>query len=391
MLDEMAEEDLVDWRRAAQQHFERARLRRCLARASIDQGFCAQEQERLSQWEKYNKVGGWGGICYAARHNVTGEEACLKQVTRSNEEIDDGDVRWIALMRTVSNEGIVGILDIYALSESRLWLRCEYSRHSDQDLKEYMRNVHQYRPPAATVRRFGHQLLRAVGHLHSLKILHRDIKPTHIIVDGARRAIKLCGFRFARRVRAPRDERPHSHCVVTLWYRAPELLLGGEHGDYGPGVDLWSCGAVLAEMSSGQPLRASHGLDPRTFGSSRAFLCLAPPRASPASPINTNPKVRGSNCACAVPGDSEIDQLFKTFRLLGTPTEATWPGVRAYVDFCGEFPRWPPTPLHTVLTRGLSDSGLDLVGKLLTCAPEKRLDAAGALSHPYFAEASGEA
>ena len=345
MLDEMAE-DLVDWRRAAQQHFERARLRHYLARASFNQDFCAQEQERLSQWEKYDTVGGWGDVCYAARHNVTGEEACLKQVTRSNEEIDDDDVRWIALMRTVSNEGIIRILDIYALSESRLWLRCEHSKHSDQDLKEYMRNMHQYRPPAATVRRFGHQLLRAVGHLHSLNILHRDIKPTHIIVNSARRAIKLCGFRFARRLRTPRDERPHSHCVVTMWYRAPELLLGGEHGDYGPGVDLWSCGAVLAEMSSGRPL---------------------------------------------LPGDSEIDQLFKTFRLLGTPTEATWPGVRAYADFGGEFPRWSPTPLHTVLTRGLSDSGLDLVSKLLTCAPEKRLDAAGALSHPYFAEASGEA
>lgn len=80
--------------------------------------------------------------------------------------------------------------------------------------------------------------------------------------------------------------------MITLWYRAPEILLGSPH--YSTAVDMWSVGCIFAEMLTMQPL---------------------------------------------FPGDSQIDQLFKIFRALGTPTEEMWPGVTALPDFNNNFPR----------------------------------------------------
>ena len=92
--------------------------------------------------------------------------------------------------------------------------------------------------------------------------------------------------------------RTYTQEVVTLWYRAPELLLGKP--EYSASVDLWSTGCILAEIASRRPL---------------------------------------------FPGDSEIDQLFKIFQLLGTPTEEIWSGVTALPDYQPHFPRWRPSDL----------------------------------------------
>jgi len=90
--------------------------------------------------------------------------------------------------------------------------------------------------------------------------------------------------------------------VVTLWYRAPEILLGGKH--YSVGVDMWSIGCIFAELVTKQPL---------------------------------------------FPGDSEIDQLYRIFRVCGTPTEAIWPGVSKLPDWKPTFPAWSPKALHLLL------------------------------------------
>jgi len=125
---------------------------------------------------------------------------------------------------------------------------------------------------------------------------------------------------------------------VTLWYRAPEILLGGKQ--YATPVDMWSIGCIFGEMVSQIAL---------------------------------------------FPGDSEIDQLFRIFRCLGTPTDEMWPGVTSYPDYKPTFPRWLPKPLSDIVP-GIDKDGLDLLGKLLTYEPTKRITAREALSHPYFKE-----
>lgn len=87
-------------------------------------------------------------------------------------------------------------------------------------------------------------------------------------------------------------------------------------------------------------------------------------------------------------GDSEIDQLFKIFKVLGTPKEATWPGVSTLPDFKSTFPRWP-TPTNPAASLGkevtnLDPLGLDLLQKMVVYDPYARLTAEEALKHAYF-------
>ncbi|GMF51822.1 unnamed protein product [Phytophthora fragariaefolia] len=124
--------------------------------------------------------------------------------------------------------------------------------------------------------------------------------------------------------------------VITLWYRAPEILMGVQ--DYGAAVDVWSIGCIFAEMAQGKPLFT---------------------------------------------GISEVDQLFQIFSKLSTPTTETWPGFSSLPNYHFEFPSWNQRPL-THLISGMSDLGIDLLAKLLTYDPGQRITAEEALCHPYF-------
>jgi negative regulator of PHO system len=80
-------------------------------------------------------------------------------------------------------------------------------------------------------------------------ILHRDIKPENILIDS-KGQLKLADFGLAKK--ASFLQRRKSNSIVSLWYRAPEIILGSE--DYLLGVDMWSLGCILYELITGQPL-----------------------------------------------------------------------------------------------------------------------------------------
>lgn len=124
---------------------------------------------------------------------------------------------------------------------------------------------------------------------------------------------------------------------MTLWYRAPEILFGGKH--YSTAVDMWSVGCIFAEMAMQGPL---------------------------------------------FPGDSEIDQLFKVFKTLGTPSEQTWPGVTALPDWKSTFPQWPAPADWSAIVPQLDSDGLDLLQRMLVYEPGRRISARQALEHAYF-------
>ena len=83
------------------------------------------------------------------------------------------------------------------------------------------------------------------------------------------------------------------------------------------------------------------------------------------------------------PGDSEIDEIFKIFRLLGTPTEELWPGVTSFPDFKPSFPKWQRNE-RVALVSGLDEDGLDMLDGFLQYDPSMRLSAKRAGNHPYF-------
>jgi len=189
---------------------------------------------------------------------------------------------------------------------------------------------------AHLVKSYCYQLIQAILFCHQRRVLHRDLKPQNLLIDKSG-AIKVADFGLARAFGVP--VRVYTHEVVTLWYRAPEILLGANK--YACPVDIWSIGCIFAEMANKRPL---------------------------------------------FQGDSEIDQLFRIFRILRTPSEDIWPGVSSLPDWKPTFPAWTNYNLAAQIKgeANVDDNGLKLLAAMLEYDPSKRITANVAISHPYF-------
>lgn len=190
-----------------------------------------------------------------------------------------------------------------------------------------------YPMPRMEIKEFMYQMCVGVAHMHKHGVMHRDLKPQNILVDKEQKIVKIADLGLGRAFIIP--IKSYTHEIVTLWYRAPEVLLGGTH--YSIPVDMWSVGCIFAELVRKAPL---------------------------------------------FPGDSELQQLLHIFKLLGTPNESTWPGVSRFRDW-HEFPQWNTQPLSKYLP-DLDKDGLDLIAQMLVYDPAKRISAKDALNHPYF-------
>ncbi|CAD5173051.1 unnamed protein product [Musa acuminata subsp. malaccensis] len=288
----------------------------------------------LSQYEKVEKIGeGTYGVVYKARDRLTNEMIALKKIRLEQEDegVPSTAIREISLLKEMQHCNIVSRLHDVVHSEKRIYLVFEYL---DLDLKKHMDSCPEFSKDPHLIKKFLYQILRGIAYCHSHRVLHRDLKPQNLLIDQRTNALKLADFGLARAFGIP--VRTFTHEVVTLWYRAPEILLGSRH--YSTPVDLWSVGCIFAEMVNQRPL---------------------------------------------FPGDSEIDQLFKIFRVLGTPNEETWPGVTSLPDFKSSFPRWPSKDLASIVPN-LEPAGVDLLLKMLYLEPGRRITARKALEHEYF-------
>ncbi|CAG8454643.1 1593_t:CDS:2 [Cetraspora pellucida] len=181
-----------------------------------------------------------------------------------------------------------------------------------------------------------YQLLDGTTFLHKRRIFHRDLKPQNLLIDQEEN-LKLADFGLARAVGIPL--RPYTHEVITLWYRAPELMLGSQ--TYSFAVDMWSIGCIFAEMTNKKVL----------FKDSIQ--------------LKNNHNNNG--------------------RVLGTPDENVWPNITHFKDFTPVFPKWKPQPLDKYVPT-LNSHGIDLLSKMLTYDDSLRISAKRALSHPFFNE-----
>lgn len=285
----------------------------------------------MDKFLRIEKIGeGTYGVVYKARDKVSGNLVALKKIRLEMEAegVPSTAIREISLLKELDHPNVVRLLDVVH-SNNKLFLVFEYLL---QDLKKYMDDSQQLLP-VSLVKSYLHQLLKGISYCHAHRILHRDLKPQNLLID-AKGYIKLADFGLARGFAMP--VRQYTHEVITLWYRAPEILLGCRF--YSTAVDVWSLGCIFVEMTTKRPL---------------------------------------------FPGDSEIDQLFRIFRTLGTPDETNWPGVTVLPDYKGMFPRWPPQNVEEVVP-ALDLEGREVLEKLLTYDPSKRISARNALDLPFF-------
>lgn len=286
-------------------------------------------------YEKIEKIGeGTYGVVYKARHKKSNKIVALKKIRLENEDegVPSTAMREISLLKELRHPNVVFLQDVH-LTESRLYLVFEFL---SMDLKRYLDNLPEEEfIDKLLLKSYLYQILEALLFCHKRRVIHRDLKPQNLLIDS-NGIIKLADFGLARAFIIP--IRAYTHEVVTLWYRAPEVLLGCPR--YTTPVDMWSVGCIFAEMATKRPL---------------------------------------------FHGDSEIDQLFRIFRTMGTPTEETWPGVTSLKAYKNTFPCWKRNVCRALVPQ-LDDVGLDLLEKMLIYDPHKRLNAKSAVDHPYFAD-----
>ena len=239
----------------------------------------------MERYQKMEKIGeGTYGIVYKAKDRVTGEIIALKKIRLEAEDegIPSTAIREISLyvpphhlhsnrislalsciiylhyhyisntlsppqhyicrLKELQHPNIVRLYDVVH-TERKLTLVFEFL---DQDLKKYL-DVCDSGLDLPILKSFLFQLLTGVAYCHHHRVLHRDLKPPNLLINREGQ-LKLADFGLARAFGIP--VRSYTHEVVTLWYRAPDVLMGSRK--YSTPVDIWSCGCIFAEMANGR-------------------------------------------------------------------------------------------------------------------------------------------
>ena len=237
-----------------------------------------------------------------------------------------------------------------------------------------------YTMPLPVIKSLSHQLLKGVGYIHGCAILHRNLKPENVLVtEGG--VVKICDFGLSKQISIPhvpytpedpKERERSAREAKRLWYRAPELLL--RKSLYSFEVDMWGVGCLLAELAIGEPLFA---------------------------------------------GESEMEQLIKIFKMLGSPCPQSLPNLSNPGEPLPLFPDWAHIPLHHIthpphsqdfqsmvhhflpmrekaffklykIANVLGEEGLQLLGCLLSLSPGERPSVSQALGHPFFDQLRSE-
>ncbi|XP_022751002.1 probable serine/threonine-protein kinase At1g54610 isoform X2 [Durio zibethinus] len=283
-------------------------------------------------YDKLDKVGqGTYSNVYKARDRCTGKIVALKKVRFNTSEPKSVKfmAREITILQKLNHPNIIS-LEGLATSRMQYSLYLVFDFMQSDLTKVISRPGEKLTEPQ--IKCYMQQLLSGLQHCHERGILHRDIKGSNLLIDR-NGVLKIADFGLANSFR-PKPKRPVTSRVVTLWYRAPELLLGST--DYGVGIDLWSAGCLLAEMFAGRPI---------------------------------------------MPGRTEVEQLHRIFKLCGSPSEEYWKKLKLPASFR------PPQhykPGYQEAFGDFPDSSFRLLTMLLALDPSYRVTAASALQSEFF-------
>lgn len=245
-------------------------------------------------------------------------------------------LREIRFLQELDHPNIIKLYAVFSTKNQNLNLVLEQLPQGD--LLKLIQDTSGISYTPADIKAWMLMLSRAVWFCHANHILHRDIKPNNLLI-AASGEIKLADFGLARSFADPFQ--PMTYNTVTLWYRPPELFFQAAH--YGGGVDVWSCGCVFAELIA------------------REVLFRAWP-------------------------ETEINMVRLICDKVGTPTEDNWPGVSKLKGYVTPSEVVPLRPREQWMAsyRATGETGVDLLMRMLTLDPRKRVTAEGVLRHEYW-------
>ncbi|GAU98396.1 hypothetical protein RvY_09550 [Ramazzottius varieornatus] len=244
-------------------------------------------------------------------------------------------LREITHLGQMDHKNIVNMLDL-VVAEKHMMVVFEYL---DMDLRQYQNNQMKKVKylPFETIRLFLCQMLQGLSYIHSCSVIHRDMKPQNVLVDVKNMVVKIGDFGLARIYTVPLREMTNE--VVTLWYRAPELLLGTEL--YTTSTDVWSLAVMFIELMENN---------------------------------------------CPFNPDCEIRALHMIFQALGTPNALTWPDFANQKHFCDAFPKWAAKSWKEISPHA-PPLAIELLKLMLVYDPSKRISCDEALCYKDFFKA----
>ncbi|KAJ4979103.1 hypothetical protein NE237_009883 [Protea cynaroides] len=279
--------------------------------------------------------GAYGIVC-SVLNSETNEMVAIKKIANAFDNHMDAKrtLREIKLLRHLDHENVIGIRDVIPPPVRSAFCDVYIATElMDTDLHQIIRSNQELSEEHCQY--FLYQILRGLKYIHSANVIHRDLKPSNLLLN-ANCDLKICDFGLAR----PTSENEFmTEYVVTRWYRAPELLLNSS--DYTAAIDVWSVGCIFMELMNRKPL---------------------------------------------FPGRDHVHQMRLLTELLGSPNESELGFVRNEdaKRYIRQLPQHPRQPFTQIFSHVQPDA-IDLVEKMLTFDPTRRITVEQALAHPYLA------
>lgn len=266
--------------------------------------------------------------------------------------ISQSACREMSLCRELDNKHLTKLVEIF-LERKNIYMVYEYAEYDLLQIIHYHSHPKKKLIPHRMIKSIMWQIIDGVSFLHQNWILHRDLKPANIMVT-ANGIVKIGDLGLARKFsNLLQTLYTGDKVVVTIWYRAPELLLGARH--YTPAIDVWAIGCIFAELIGLQPI----------FKGEEAKM-----DSKKGVPFQAN-------------------QMQRILEVLGTPTYKNWSNLHKYPEYdsLNKFPKYRDNLANWYHSTGGRDKiTLDLLCKLLIYDPVRRIDALDALDHPYFTD-----
>jgi len=277
------------------------------------------------------------GMVVSAIDNVKQEKIAIKKISPfEHQTYCQRTLREIKILTRFGHENIIDIRDIIHAS-SMDEMKDVYIVQSlmETDLYKLLKTQHLSNEHVCY---FLYQILRGLKYIHSANVLHRDLKPSNLLLNTTC-DLKICDFGLARVADPDHDHTGFlTEYVATRWYRAPEVMLNSK--GYTKSIDVWAVGCILAEMLSNRPI---------------------------------------------FPGKHYLDQLNLILGILGSPSQEDLNCIinekaRGYLM---SLPPKSKVPWNKLFPKA-DPKALDLLDKMLTFNPNKRITVEEALAHPYL-------